>query len=61
METHPELDEALRQVVGGPEPVRLGSEQAFKLESLGLVVPEGNLQRSRCSLYTRYLADRLED
>lgn len=61
VETHPELDEALRQVVGGPEPVRLGSEQAFKLESLGLVVPEGNLQRSRCSLYTRYLADRLED
>jgi hypothetical protein len=59
VENHPELAEALRQVVGSSEPVKLRSEQAFKLESLGLVVPEGNLERPRCRLYAQYMADRL--
>ena len=59
VENHPELAEALRQVVGSSEPVKLRSEQAFKLESLGLLVPEGNLERPRCRLYARYMADRL--
>ena len=59
VENYPELAEALRQVVGSSEPVKLRSEQAFKLESLGLVVPEGNLERPRCRLYARYMADRL--
>ncbi len=59
VENHPELGEALRQVVGSNEPVKLRSEQAFKLESLGLVVPEGNLERPRCRLYAQYMADRL--
>lgn len=59
MEDHPELEEALRQVVNSAEPVKLRSEQAFKLESLGVVVPEANLVRPRCRLYASYLADRL--
>jgi hypothetical protein len=59
VENHPELAEALRQVVGSSEPVKLRSEQAFKLESLGLLVPEGNLERPRCRLYAQYMADRL--
>jgi hypothetical protein len=59
VEDHPELGDALRQVVNSPEPVKLRSEQAFKLESLGVVVPEGNLERPRCRLYSLYLADRL--
>jgi hypothetical protein len=59
VENHPELAEAMRQVVGGSWPVKLRSEQAFKLESLGLLVPEGNLERPRCRLYAQYMADRL--
>jgi len=58
-EDHPELGEALRKVVTSSEPVKLRSEQAFKLESLGVVVPEGNLVRPRCRLYAAYLTDRL--
>ena len=59
VEDRPELVDALRQVVNSPEPLKLRSEEAFKLESLGLMVPEGNLQRPRCQLYALYLADRL--
>ena len=59
VEDHPELAEGLRLVVNSPEPVKLRSELAFKLESLGVVVPEGNLERPRCRLYSLYLADRL--
>ena len=59
VEDHPELADALRQVVNSDTPVKLRSELAFKLESLGVLVPEGNLERPRCSLYTTYLADRL--
>jgi len=59
VEDHPELAEAMRQVVGSREPVKLRAEQAFKLESLGLLVPEGNLERPRCRLYAQYMADRL--
>jgi hypothetical protein len=59
VENHPELAEALRQVVSSSEAVKLRSDQAFKLESLGLLVPEGNLERPRCRLYAQYMADRL--
>jgi hypothetical protein len=59
VENHPELAEAMRQVVSSSEPVKLRSEQAFKLESLGLLVPEGNLERPRCRLYAQYMADLL--
>jgi hypothetical protein len=59
VEDHPELGEALRQVVNSNAPVKLRSELAFKLESLGVLVPEGNLERPRCQLYASYLADRL--
>ena len=59
MEDHPQLAEALRQVVHSSEPVKLRSEEAFKLESLGLLVPEGNLERPRCRLYAQFMADRL--
>lgn len=59
VEDHPELGDALRQVVGSGEPVKLRTQEAFKLESLGVVVPDGNLERPRCRLYSQYLADRL--
>jgi hypothetical protein len=60
VQDHPDLGEALWQVVHSSEPVMLRSEQAFKLESLGVLVPEGNLERPRCRLYATYLAERLE-
>ena len=59
VEEHPRLAEAMREVVSRSEGVKLRSDQAFKLESLGLVVPEGNLERPRCRLYAQYMADRL--
>jgi hypothetical protein len=59
VEDHPELADALRQVVNSTELVMLPSEVAFKLESLGVLVPEGNQVRLRYKLYARYFADRL--
>lgn len=59
VEDHPDLAEALRAVVSSSEPMKLRSELAFRLESLGLLVPEGNLERPRCRLYAQYMADRL--
>ncbi len=59
VEDHPKLEDALRQVVTSQKAVKLRSEEAFKLESLGLLVPEGNLERPRCLLYAKYMADRL--
>ena len=59
VDDHPELGGALRQLVSSAEPVKLRSEEAFKLESLGVAVPEGNGERPRCHLYATYLADRL--
>ena len=47
----------LGTATGGP--VKLRSEEAFKLESLGLLVPEGNRERPRCRLYAQYMVDRL--
>lgn len=54
VEDHPKLAEALRQVFSSTEPIKLRSQEAFKLESLGVLVPEGSLERERCSLYRRY-------
>lgn len=59
VQDHDDLTSAMREVVTTSEPVKLKSEQAFKLESLGLLVPEGNLERPRCRLYAQYMADRL--
>jgi hypothetical protein len=59
VEDHPDLKGALGLVVNSTEPVKLRSELAFKLESLGVLIPEGNLERPRCRLYADYLADRL--
>jgi hypothetical protein len=61
VEDHPPLAEALERVINSAEPVKLRSNEAFKLESLGLLVPEGNQERPRNRLYVQYLADRLAD
>ena len=59
LEKYPELMEAMREVVTASEGVRLRSEQAFKLNSMGLVKLEGNNCSPRCYLYYQYLCDHL--
>ena len=53
------LSEALTTVMTADTPVMLRSEQAFKLDSLGLVVPINNQVKPRCLLYRQYFLDRL--
>lgn len=59
LEDHPELGTALRKVMAAEEPVMLRSEEAFKLDSLGLVVREENKVKPRCRLYQNYFLQRL--
>ncbi len=50
---------AMRNVVEEKQPVRIDSEQAFKLHSMGLVHWCGNKIEPRCNLYRLYLHDCL--
>jgi class 3 adenylate cyclase len=59
LEEDPQLVEALKQVVTSDRPVRLGSKEAFKLDSLGLIERQGNDIVARCKLYLSYFSDRL--
>jgi len=59
VEDHPELKDAVRLVINSVEAVKLRSAEAFKLESLGVLKREGNLERPRCGVYATYLADQL--
>lgn len=59
LEQYPELAEAVREIVFSDSPVRLSSERAFKLESMGLVRRSGNEVNLRYELYARYFRDRL--
>ena len=54
-----ELVAALRQVVSANEPIQVGTEEAFRLRSLGLVKYQGNAIAPSCELYRRYFRDRL--
>ena len=59
LEKDPALAEALRKVVMSSSPVELELLQAFKLESLGLVILQGNQAVSSCNLYTKCFRQRL--
>jgi AAA-like domain len=59
LEDHPVLGAAMKAVVLAASPVRLRSEEAFKLDSMGLIVRVGNEVKPRCELYRRYFCDRL--
>ena len=50
---------AMKNVVEEKQPVRIDSEQAFKLHSMGLVHWCGNKIEPRCNLYRLYLHDCL--
>jgi len=56
---YPELATAMKQVVEATSPIQLESTQGFKLQSLGLVILEGNYVKPRCNLYSQYFRDRL--
>ncbi|NEQ46969.1 MAG: TIR domain-containing protein [Leptolyngbya sp. SIOISBB] len=51
---HPELAEAIREVVLSNKPVRLKPVHAFQLHSMGLVNLQGNDVTPRCDLYRQY-------
>jgi hypothetical protein len=56
---HPTLLEAFREVISSQSSVRLPSEQAFKLSSIGLVKLDKNEVTPRCHLYRQYFQERL--
>lgn len=58
-EKYPELLPAMKQVVQASEPVQLETKLAFQLQSLGLVIFEGNKVKPRCNLYTNYFREHL--
>ncbi|MBE9201854.1 MULTISPECIES: AAA-like domain-containing protein [unclassified Nodularia (in: cyanobacteria)] len=55
-----ELLAALKQVVLADEAVNVGTTEAFKLRSMGLVKFQGNKIMPLCNLYRKYFCDRLE-
>ncbi|OPF18946.1 hypothetical protein B1L04_05855 [Microcystis aeruginosa KW] len=59
LEDYPELGAAMKLVITSEAPVRLRSEESFKLDSMGLVVRVDNNVKPRCDLYRRYFCDRL--
>jgi hypothetical protein len=59
LEDYPKLAAAMKTVVASEHPVRLRSEEAFKLDSRGLVVRDKNDVQPRCLLYRLYFRDRL--
>jgi hypothetical protein len=54
----PRLAEAFSAVINANRPVRVRAEEAFQLDSLGLVTRVENDVQLRCSLYRRYFQDR---
>ncbi len=61
LEDHPDLAAAIQKVVASEQPVSLRSAEAFKLDSMGLVVRVDNNVAPRCLLYKLYFRDRLGD
>ncbi|NMF58283.1 AAA-like domain-containing protein [Pseudanabaena yagii] len=60
LEQNPKLAKAMKKVVSSSAPVRLPSEETFKLDSMGLTLRQGNDVIPRCNLYQIYFSDRLE-
>ena len=50
---------AFKQVLSADRPVQIGSPEAFKLHSMGLVKYQGNAVMPLCALYRQYFCDRL--
>jgi AAA-like domain/CHAT domain len=61
LEENPLLVESMRKVVNSDCPVRLGSKETFKLDSMGLIKRQGSDVLSRSNLYRLYFKDRLRE
>lgn len=59
LQEHPELLEAMRQVIATDEPIRIEIAEAFKLASMGLVRFSGNDVVPLCDLYRQYFSEML--
>jgi AAA-like domain/TIR domain len=59
LERHPALGEAMKKAAASRTPLRIRSEEGFKLQSMGLIHLEGNDITPRCDLYRKYFLDRL--
>jgi len=59
LQQHPELAEALKQVVQAKQPLPLEPMQAHQLQSMGLVLISGTGAEPRCNLYRQYFRTRL--
>ncbi|NEO78621.1 AAA-like domain-containing protein [Moorena sp. SIO4G3] len=59
IQEHPQLLDAVKQLVSTPKPVRLDATITRKLESIGLVEHHGNDCSLRCNLYRQYFSDRI--
>ena len=59
LEANDSLVAAFRQVIREYRPVQIGSTEAFKLNSMGLVKYQGNEVVPLCELYRQYFRSRL--
>ncbi len=59
LEADKSLVEAFYKVIADSQPVRIGSTEAFKLHSMGLVKYQGNEVVPLCDLYRQYFQSRL--
>lgn len=60
MQQDGDLLAALKKVVAAEVPVDVGTTEAFKLRSMGLVKFQGNAVIPLCDLYRQYFSNRLE-
>jgi AAA-like domain/CHAT domain len=60
LESDKDLVAALYQVVSANQPVQIGTAEAFRLQSMGLVKYQGNAVVPLCNLYRQYFRDRLK-
>ena len=59
LQQYPELIRAMKRVLMSPAPVELEANQAFRLQSMGLVRIQNQRVRPSCELYRQYFSDRL--
>jgi hypothetical protein len=59
LEKHPELGTAMKKVVLTEQPVRLTTQETFKLDSMGLVKRQNNEVVPLCQMYRDYFRSRL--
>ncbi|MGC1526092.1 MAG: AAA-like domain-containing protein [Phormidesmis sp.] len=61
LEGKPDLLAAMRQIVNSDEPVRLRSQDAYKLDSMGLIRRQNNEVTPLCEVYRTYFRERLAE